>query len=69
MDFTSIPEPISCEFTNFTSSSSNLFTSPAIPKIVFVGLNDQLDESLKVFKDILCKALDNLFVIEFCEQV
>ena len=60
---------------------SELFSAPAIPKIVVVGLGSSLglggglveeDNTatfLKTFRDILVRALDNLFVIEFCEQV
>lgn len=54
---------------------SELFSSPAIPKIVFVGLseiigNDNKDEeTIKIFKEILTRVLDNLFIIEFLEQV
>lgn len=60
---------------------SELFSAPAIPKIVVVGLGSSVgglgqameEENtatfLKTFRDILVRALDNLFVIEFCEQV
>lgn len=46
---------------------SDLFRAPVLPKIVFVGLGDE--PTLQLFKEILVKALDNLFVVEFCEQV
>ena len=51
---------------------SELFSSPVIPKISVVGLSDEEvcgSEELKLFKDILSRALDNLFVIDFIEQV
>ena len=48
---------------------SELFSTPVIPKMVVVGLNEEGDANLRLFKEILTRALDNLFVIEFCEQV
>ena len=48
---------------------SELFSTPVIPKMVIVGLTGEEDENLQLFKEILTKSLDNLFVIEFCEQV
>lgn len=48
---------------------SEFFTAPLIPKIVIVGLNLNDDPSLHLFKDGLVKALTNLFVVEFAEQV
>lgn len=69
MDFTSVLEPFSLETANVSVASSNLFTAPVFPKIVVVGLSGHQEDSLKQFKEILSKALDNLFVIEFSEQV
>lgn len=48
---------------------SEIFSAPVIPKMIIVGLTGEEDENLRLFKEILTKALDNLFVIEFCEQV
>lgn len=54
---------------------SDLFSAPVSPKMVLVGLRLGLQmseaetEFLKTFRDILERALNNLFVIDFCEQV
>jgi hypothetical protein len=64
MDFTTFYEP-----QMLLGEISELFSGPVIPKMVIVGLIEGNDENLRLFKEILTKALDNLFVIEFCEQV
>lgn len=46
---------------------SDLFREPVLPKIVIVGLGDE--PTLQLFKEILVRTLDNLFVVEFSEQV
>lgn len=51
---------------------SDLFSAPVIPKMIIVGLSEievAGSAELRVFKDILERALNNLFVIEFLEQV
>lgn len=54
---------------------SELFSAPVIPKIVVLGLEQEIgirEEDatfLRIFRDILGRALNNLFVIEFSEQV
>lgn len=46
-----------------------IFSSPLIPKIVIVGLNVNDDPSLQHFKEGLTIILNNLFIVEFAEQV
>ena len=62
-------------YYNTYGQMSDLFSSPVIPKMVVVGLNEEFVDSvaerekLKMFKAILVKSLDNLFIVEFQEQV
>ena len=68
-------EYTSTVYYNSYGQISDLFSSPVIPKMVIVGLNDEMInstvemEKLKLFKEILVKSLDNLFIVEFQEQV
>lgn len=64
MEFSSFYEP-----QMLLGEISEIFSAPVIPKMVIVGLNEENDSVLRLFKEILTKALDNLFVIEFCDQV
>ena len=69
------PDFNSSIYCNTYGQMSDLFSSPVIPKMVVVGLNEEFVDSvaerekLKMFKAILVKSLDNLFIVEFQEQV
>ena len=64
-------------YYNSYGQISDLFSSPVIPKMVIVGLNEEMlamapnaeVEKVKLFKEMLVKTLDNLFIIEFQDQV
>lgn len=60
-------------YYNSFGQISDLFSAPAIPKMVIVGMDGEETGAemnrLQLFKDILVQALDNLFIIDFQEQV
>lgn len=72
MDLTTDNTSPSNVYYNSYGEISDLFSSPVIPKIVIVGLNDEIIsdiENLILFKEMLVKAFENLFIIDFQEQV
>lgn len=77
MDNNNNTEYANTAYYNSYGQISDLFSSPVIPKMVIVGLNEEMltmapnaeVEKVKLFKEMLVKTLDNLFIIEFQEQV